>query len=208
MKYNKDGSITKVKGVKRKDLTGQLFGELKVLKRLECGPKKVKWLCECIITGQTRNVLMSDLLSGKVTTRSNKHGLSKHELYETWEQMIQRCTNPNHKSYSNYGDRGISFCPTWKEFPQFLRDMGERPKGMTLERKNNNKGYSKRNCKWATRTEQNSNTRRNRILKFKGENYTMKSFGEKFNVSAKMLSHYMTSKGKTFNETLKIMGVV
>lgn len=79
--------------------------------------------------------------------------------YHSWNAMMQRCNNPHHKSWFDYGFRGIKVAKRWHKFENFLTDMGERPDGTTLERINNNRGYNKVNCKWATIAEQNKNRR-------------------------------------------------
>jgi hypothetical protein len=79
--------------------------------------------------------------------------------------MKQRCDNPNNTDYADYGGRGIVYCPAWKDFKNFSADMGRRPEGLSLERIDNAKGYSKDNCKWATQQEQ-CNNRRKRKLDF------------------------------------------
>jgi len=81
--------------------------------------------------------------------------------------MIQRCTNPKCRRYKDYGGRGITVCTRWLKFENFYADMGECPPGMTLERKDNNKGYYKANCRWATNKEQGNNKRNNRLLTYK-----------------------------------------
>ena len=75
--------------------------------------------------------------------------------------MLARCNNPKDRNYHNYGGRGIKVCKRWENFELFLKDMGEPPKGMTLDRKNNDKGYSPSNCRWVTAAEQCRNRRVN-----------------------------------------------
>ena len=88
------------------------------------------------------------------------HGKSKHPLYRTWATMKQRCFNPKSTKYPLYGGRGISVSDSWRySFEQFLNDMGERPIGHTLNRKDNNGDYCKDNCEWASFSDQNSNRR-------------------------------------------------
>lgn len=84
---------------------------------------------------------------------------TKHDYYETptyksWHMMKQRCKNPNHDSYINYGGRGITYDLKWELFTGFFEDMGERPIGLTLDRIDVNKGYFKENCKWSSENEQ------------------------------------------------------
>jgi hypothetical protein len=87
--------------------------------------------------------------------------------------MHQRCENPNNEAYEHYGGRGIRVCARWSSFENFLADMGERPRGMTLDRKKNHLGYSKSNCRWATHLEQQSNRRDNRWIEFNGRTQTL-----------------------------------
>lgn len=84
--------------------------------------------------------------------------------YMTWSAMIQRCTNPHNKAYHDYGDRNITVCNRWKQFENFISDVGPRPRGFTLERVNNDLGYSKENCKWVPRVVNNNNKRNNILI--------------------------------------------
>lgn len=88
------------------------------------------------------------------------HNLSKHRLYSTWKCMIYRCLNKEHKDYKNYGARGITICNEWLNIENFINDMFPTYKeGLTLDRENNDLGYSPDNCRWATKTKQSRNTR-------------------------------------------------
>lgn len=108
-------------------------------------------------------------LSGRTYTKPSKIKHEGHPLYFCWLDMRKRCSSEKHKDYALYGGRGIVVCERWKKFENFVADMVERPKGMTLERKNNNGDYEPRNCRWATHAEQSRNTRRNRFLTFEGK---------------------------------------
>jgi hypothetical protein len=79
--------------------------------------------------------------------------------YISWKNMKARCSNPQNPKYADYGGRGITVCPEWQSYEQFFADMGECPSGETLERRENTKGYSKDNCVWAGRSQQNLNKR-------------------------------------------------
>lgn len=77
--------------------------------------------------------------------------------YKTWCTMRQRCDNSNRDDYVYYGDKGITYDPRWNSYDDFLADMGVRPEGKTLDRRDSQKGYNKDNCRWSTQQEQLSN---------------------------------------------------
>lgn len=100
-----------------------------------------------------------------------RHGHARRKkfspTYISWIGMIQRCYYTRHAHYSKYGGRGISVCDAWRIFENFLRDMGERPAGKSLDRIDTNKDYCLKNCRWASKSEQMRNTRR--ALTFEGK---------------------------------------
>lgn len=89
--------------------------------------------------------------------RRVNHGLGGTPTYRSWYCMLQRCTNPRDIGWPNYGGRGITVCPAWMSLEGFVRDMGTRPQGATLDRIDPNGNYEPSNCRWATVTEQNRN---------------------------------------------------
>jgi len=101
-----------------------------------------------------------------------------------WKNIRGRCNNPRDQRYSDYGGRGITICPQWNDFEQFLTDVGKRPSpNHSLERIHNDKGYSPENCKWATRHEQNNNKRSNRSITFQGRTQNLEQWVQELRIS-------------------------
>jgi len=127
---------------------------------------------------------------GKIIKYHGHTGDSGKKLsptYRTWLSMKQRCQNTNHPAYHKYGGRGIKICNRWNLFHLFLKDMGERPKGKTLDRINNNGNYSKNNCRWATYFEQGNNKRTNVKLKISSNEYSIGEASKKFSIGRSVL---------------------
>ena len=97
-----------------------------------------------------------------------RHGLRGTSAYVSWRGMMARCNNPGDTGYANYGGRGIRVCERWHRFINFYADMGERPAGLTLDRKDTDGGYTPENCRWASHAEQVRNQRSNHILTVDG----------------------------------------
>jgi hypothetical protein len=106
-----------------------------------------------------------------------------------WRGMLSRCQNAKAKDYGRYGGRGITVCDRWKTFALFLADMGERPAGMTLERKDGAKGYSPENCTWATYTQQARNRRGNVHVTHEGSTATIAEWAERTGLERKTLQY-------------------
>lgn len=165
------------------DLASQRFGRLVVTKRAGTNSSgEATWLCACdcgashvarglyLRRGVTKSCgcLRRDIARKMLTESrfSRKHGHGAvgrlTPTYRSWRAMIQRCNYRCQPNYANYGGRGIRVCDRWLKFENFLADMGERPDGLTLDRIDNERGYSKDNCRWATRAQQDSNRRKRR----------------------------------------------
>lgn len=159
------------------DITGQNFSRWIVVKRNKSVNKNTMWECLCSC-GVIRSVNGSDLKSGKskscgcynleeIIKRETTHGMTGTPIYKTWREMHTRCYNKNRKSYIDYGGRDINICERWLKFENFYADMGEKPKGMSIDRKNNDGNYEPSNCRWATKQQQINNRRSSDKWNFK-----------------------------------------
>lgn len=152
-------------------IISQRFGRLVVqgeLGRSNDGRKIWACLCDC---GQTTMVSTRNLNLGRTIScgcARAEHGKSKTQVYKVWASMRERCSNPKQKNYAAYGGRGIKVDPRWERFEQFVADMGERPKGHSLDRIDNDGDYSPENCRWTTQKEQVLNSSRPRWITVKG----------------------------------------
>lgn len=193
------------------DLTGQKFGRLTVIRRAENaknGKSRWKCICDC---GDEKVLRGEDLRMGKIMSCGcllkessakrmqkllTKHGQAGTRLYRVWTGMKQRCYDTKIPYYKNYGGRGITICDEWLHDFQVFYDWSmangydeTAPKGQcTLDRIDNNLGYSPSNCRWATRKEQQNNTRRNYFIEYKGQQYTISQLGKKLGIAPATLS--------------------
>jgi hypothetical protein len=192
------------------DLTGQRFNKLTVLKQLKndaCNKKT--WLCKCDC-GNKKRIRGADLKNNRTKSCGClriTHGLSKNILFPVWQQIIQRCNNPNNKQYKNYGKRKIKVCWRWsnknpKGFANFLKDVGEKPSpNSQIDRINNNKGYSPKNWRWATPEQQARNTRHNHLLKYNEKEYCLAKWEEVTGIKQATI-RYRIKKGWSVKKAL------
>ena len=105
------------------------------------------------------------------------------ETHQCWRDMRQRCNNPNSQRYYTHGARGIKVCNEWEDsYENFVSDMGHKPEGYTIDRIDNNQGYSKENCRWATPKEQALNRRTNRLITFNGQTKTITEWAHELGI--------------------------
>lgn len=159
------------------DLTGTKFGRWNIVDMADRVNGYVKWNCVCEC-GNKKTIydallrphssrqskscgcLKSELVKERFKTHGHESNGKVSSEYTAWHGMLQRCGNPNHKYYGYYGGRGITVCDSWKDFNNFIADMGSKPsKGHSIDRIENGGNYEPSNCKWATIGEQAANKR-------------------------------------------------
>jgi hypothetical protein len=136
---------------------------------------------------------MTDAARAKMSASHTVHGHARKghhsRTFNTWDGMVQRCTNPRATGYKHYGGRGITICERWKSFEAFLQDMGERPEGLSLDRIDTNGNYVPSNCRWATRKEQaGSSTHANEreLVALRAEVVCLRAENERLRASSRL----------------------
>lgn len=125
-----------------------------------------------------------------------------HELYSVWQGMRRRCMNPNFKQWKDYGGRGLTICPEWSNFLQFVEDMGPRPsKTHTLDRKDNDKPYEPSNCRWATKREQMINRRITLRVFIEGNVYLVADLARQYGLKPDTIKDRV-NKGMPFDKVV------
>lgn len=205
--------------MKAVSVVGQKFGRLLVLEEFshrhhpDKPPiRKLRCRCECgtettpskqsVTAGVT---LSCGCLAREINSaRTKKHGMYGTPEYLAWHSMIQRCENPKSPKWPRYGGRGITVCDEWHDFANFFANMGARPEGGTLDRIDNEKGYSPDNCRWTTRTVQQNNTSRNRLVTFRGETKTISEWSKTLCIHYKTLTNRL-DRGWSIDEAMTAM---
>lgn len=183
------------RGNKFIDISGRRFGRIIAIEYHSTttgNSKEARWFCQCDC-GKTKVILSSSLRNGLTHScgclraeNLTKHGHAKRgqeALYHIWYNMKQRVLDPAHKSFKDYGARGIAICDRWlNSVDDFISDMGPRPAKHTLERKNNDGNYEPSNCVWASMFQQGNNRRTNRWIEHNGERKTISQWSRILNV--------------------------
>jgi len=131
------------------------------------------------------------------------HGMTKTPEYRAWIDMKNRCFNPNHKRYSDYGGRGIAVCDRWLNFKNFLADMGSRPSSKhSLNRIDNDSDYCPDNCKWSTRVEQANNKRTNYLITIDDVTLTIAQWAKKMSISHQVIRDRLKLKWSEFDAVM------
>lgn len=181
-------------------MVGLTFGRLHVDSEVfgvSGANKDRKFLCTCICGGTTttngyylRKGLTQScgcLQKERAGEANRTHAMFGTKVYDVWANMKQRCTNPKSSNYNRYGGRDISVCDEWLQFDNFFKDMGEPPEGLTLERKNNQEGYSAVNCIWANLVKQGGNKRNNVLLTYQGKTQIITRWSEELGIPVSTL---------------------
>lgn len=198
---------------------GEKYGRLTVLRALkpeERQSKNKKWLCRCEC-GNEVQANISRLKCGNtkscgclqrehITALNYKHGKWKTPLFNIWIRMRNRCYLENTKDYINYGGRGITVCPEWKDdfetFERWALENGYQ-KGLSIDRKNVDGNYDPSNCRWATIKEQNNNKRDNHYITFNGKTQSMQMWADETGISSQSIK-YRLKHGWSITDTLTI----
>jgi hypothetical protein len=193
-----------------KSMVGERYSNLTVLEYSCIKNNNSHWICRCELCGNKTEVSRPNLRSGntvdcgclrskKISESHKTHGLSKSSTWKSWSRMHRRIKLGERHS-EIYGK--IKVCDEWKSFECFLKDMGERPKGHTIDRIDNTKGYYKENCRWATQTQQCRNKSNNVNITFEGKTMCIADWSDYTGLHRDTITRRL-KRGLTTEEVLK-----
>ena len=193
------------------EMSGRRFGLLTVIDRAESKSGKAYWNCVCDC-GNVTVASGSNLRSGAVKScgcllkkEKDTHHLSGTRLYRIWRAMINRCTDENYWAYKYYGAKGVTICEQWEndfvEFKNWSESSGYCD-SLTLDRIDNNKGYSPENCKWSTRKQQSNNRSFCKMIEYQGRTQTLMQWCEELGLNYKRTHSRLYRCGWTFEQAI------
>lgn len=188
------------------DLTGQRFGRLTVIKFIPNEKNGSYWLCRCkcgneaiinsglLKLGHTKSCgcLSREKSKTRIIRQSITHNSSRSRLYRIWKNMKQRCYNPNHNHYKDYGGRNILICDEWKNDFVAFRDWSMEngyADNLSIDRIDNDGNYTPNNCRWVDKKTQQRNRKNNVYVEFKGEKKTLSEVAELLGMDKGCLWH-------------------
>jgi len=202
------------------DVTGERYGRLVAVERLGIKGQRSPWRfrCDCgaepiyplerVRQGIAKSCgcLRRDVTRARSITHGHRVGRKTTRTRKAYEHAKGRCFNPNDEKYPHYGARGITMCQEWAEdFSQFLKDMGECPPGMSIDRVDVNGHYEPRNCRWAT-TRQQARTRTDNVLvEHAGRKMVLKDFADLMGVGYKALHARVKYRGQSPHEAAEAL---
>lgn len=206
------------------DLSGMRYGKLVVLSRFEENTKsgKPQWVCLCdcgkktvvpaqaLKSGNTKSCGCLKIETGRINGKKVKHGESHTRLYNIWHSMKRRCYAVSSKDFVNYGGRGITVCSEWLNDFQAFHDWAVShgySDELTIDRIDNDKGYSPDNCRWVTTKEQNQKKRNVKLIEWNGQTHTLTEWATITGISAGVLSRRLKT-GWSIEDTLTIKPIV
>lgn len=202
------------------DITGERYGRLVAVKRLPLLAKRSPWLfvCDCgneVVAPLERvrqgiakscGCLRKDVTRARSITHGHRVDRTTTRTRKAYEHAKGRCFNPNNEKYPQYGGRGISMCDEWVyDFTAFLRDMGECPPGLSIDRVDVNGHYEPRNCRWANSRQQARTRTDNVLVEHNGMTMVLKDFAALMNVGYKALHARVRYKGQSAHEAAEAL---
>lgn len=195
------------------NLVGKHIGNLTVVERTASSKHgESRWVCKCTCGG---SIVLSyrQIKNGRIDNcgcipkphHNKTHGCSNTALYNHWKMMIYRCEKPSNRAYKYYGQRGIKVCEEWHDFLTFKKwaDATKPDGDYTIDRLDNNKGYSPDNCRWANSKEQSNNRRSNREFEYHGETHNLMEWSEILDFDYKRVHNRIYKLGWTFKRAVE-----
>jgi len=169
--------------------------------KCDCGNETIKGAC-AVRNNKTKSCGCLQKENNRSGKNSRIHGMEGTPIYNVWLSMKQRCLNKNRKDYEYYGGRGIKVCKRWLKFENFYADMGDRPKGKSLDRIDNNGNYEPKNCRWATTIEQSNNKRNNVKITYNGKTLTISQWARMIGVDMRVIWSRINVRHWSIKKTL------